>query len=526
MTLNETERSSSEVVGTKVLRKCLTALVVSAAVVQVCAYASSILIEGRQQHEEVIPQDEDEAIGSVIYGIARRVLVNIKESNSDYDEIHRPLHPIETRDLYGFFFATLGLMVAAGGGIGGGGMLVPIYILVLGFSTKYAIPLSNVTVFGGAMANTILNWNKRHPLADRPLIDWDLILVMEPLTISGALMGAFINKLLSEKYLIICLVLLLSFTGFNTLKKARKMYKKESILIKELEANSNEKESELTKLARKEEHGNDEESEGSLLDNMESSEYGPMDEVIDDDLQKILDEERSMPFSKIKALVLMFIVVLFINLMKGGGSLPSPLGITCGSTSFWLSNIIILVWIGLVSVFARNVLVTQYHKKQEVNFKYVEGDIKWDERATVVYPFVCMFAGFFAGMFGIGGGIVKGPLMLEMGVHPAVSSACSACMILFTSFTATTSFIVFGLLVKEYAYICFSIGFLATIVGQLGLNHVMKLLGNRSSFIAFSIGAVVLLSAFLMTIQYIVSVAEGHESQPGGICGGSGASAH
>lgn len=99
-------------------------------------------------------------------------------------------------------------------------------------------------------------------------------------------------------------------------------------------------------------------------------------------------------------------------------------------------------------------------------------------------------------------------------------------MILFTSFSATTSFVVFGLLVEEYAYICFTIGFLATLIGQIGLNHLMKLLGNRNSFIAYSIGAVVILSAFLMTVQYMVSVAEGKESEPGGICGNSGGGGH
>lgn len=78
--------------------------------------------------------------------------------------------------------AACGLMIAAAGGIGGGGILVPIYILVLRFSPKYAVPLSNITIFGGAITNTFLNMKKRHPLADRPLVDWDLILVMEPLT--------------------------------------------------------------------------------------------------------------------------------------------------------------------------------------------------------------------------------------------------------------------------------------------------------------------------------------------------------
>lgn len=123
-------------------------------------------------------------------------------------------------------------------------------------------------------------------------------------------------------------------------------------------------------------------------------------------------------------------------------------------------------------------------------------------------------------MFGVGGGIVKGPLMLAMGVHPAVGSASSACMILFTSFTATTSYIVFGLLVPDYAVVCGLLGFVATVAGQLGLGYMMKKAkAQRNSYIAFSIGLVVLLSAFLMTIQSLLSMAAGEKHHSGGICG-------
>jgi len=137
-----------------------------------------------------------------------------------------------------------------------------------------------------------------------------------------------------------------------------------------------------------------------------------------------------------------------------------------------------------------------------------------------VYPVICTAAGFFAGMFGVGGGIVKGPLMLAMGVHPKVSSASSACMILFTSFTATTSFVVFGLLDMDYAAICLSLGFVATLVGQIGLFYLMEKF-QRNSYIAFSIGGIVLLSAFLMTIQSLISMADaGGPRDPAGLCAG------
>ena len=54
-----------------------------------------------------------------------------------YVEEHASLFPLTTADRLGFSLAIVGLMVAAGGGIGGGGILVPIYILVMGFSPKH-----------------------------------------------------------------------------------------------------------------------------------------------------------------------------------------------------------------------------------------------------------------------------------------------------------------------------------------------------------------------------------------------------
>lgn len=124
------------------------------------------------------------------------------------------------RDIGGFILAALGLLVAAGGGIGGGGILVPIYTLIIDFDSKFAIPLANISVFGGAIANVLLNSTKRHPAADRPLIDWNLILVMEPLTIAGALIGAILNKVLPGDVLVIMLVIVLSITADRTLKKS------------------------------------------------------------------------------------------------------------------------------------------------------------------------------------------------------------------------------------------------------------------------------------------------------------------
>ena len=63
-----------------------------------------------------------------------------------------------------------------------------------GFKTETAVALSNITIVGGAISNFCFNVGRRHEYFDKPLIDWELILVMEPTTILGALIGGYLNK--------------------------------------------------------------------------------------------------------------------------------------------------------------------------------------------------------------------------------------------------------------------------------------------------------------------------------------------
>jgi hypothetical protein len=102
----------------------------------------------------------------------------------------------------------------------------------------------------------------------------------------------------------------------------------------------------------------------------------------------------------VNILVGLFVVVLAINLLKGGGAFPSPIGIVCGSQNFWIANAIMLGWIILISIYCRTYLVKRFELKQKVGYKYIEGDIQWDSRSTIIYPCICCLAGFFAGMFG------------------------------------------------------------------------------------------------------------------------------
>jgi uncharacterized membrane protein YfcA len=426
---------------------------------------------------------------------------------------HKDLFPMDSSDIWGTIFVGLGLLVAASGGVGGGGILVPLLIGVYGFHPKYAIPLSNFTIVGSSITNMIMNLVKRHPDADRPLVDWDLIVVMEPLTMAGAIVGAFIGKLLPDIILVTSLVALLAYTTHGTLQKAFSQYAKETKELenasKSLLAQANDKEIEMVEEA---------ESQG-LLANEDNEELETKNDEKDlsslslneRKLREILEAEKSTPIFEVQVMSAMIGIVITLNLVKGGGhKFPSPIGIVCGSNTYWMVTLATFVMIVGVSLWMRERLIAKWRLKAEVGYKYIKGDIEWTERNTIVFPCICFFAGFFAGMFGIGGGIVKGPLMLQMGVHPLVAAGTVAVMIMFTSLAATTMFMAFGTLTFDYGIFLFIIGLICTSVGQYGVSYLVDKY-KRYSFISFSIGAVVAISTVLMTVQSIMTFVDNQE---------------
>jgi uncharacterized membrane protein YfcA len=445
---------------------------------------------------------------------------------------HKDLFPLNSSDYIGTTLCIVGLMIAASGGIGGGGILVPLLILVFGFSPKLAIPLSNFTILGSSLTNFIMNLQKRHPDVDRPLVDWDLIMIMEPLTVAGAVCGTFLAKTLPDWILTLMLVVLLALTSHRTLTKGISQYKKEtkakeeekrSVLSKTIEEDQENDESEslLGSSTQSKEISSapSEQQKGTLeIDTETGSSSGPseamkMMNADTQELNELIEAERHTPMDKALILTVMFVVIIILNLIKGGGAaFPSPIGIECGSNTYWMVTYSIFFWVFGIALWMRSELIKKWKTKKRLRYKYAPGDVEWNERNTLVYPFFCIFAGFCAGMFGIGGGVVKGPLMLEMGVHPMVASATVAVMIMMTAIAATTSFIAFGSLTYDYGWFLFFWGLLATAVGQLGVGYLVEKY-KRVSLISLSIGAVVALSTLLMGLQSVLSLLSPPEEQ-------------
>ena len=99
-------------------------------------------------------------------------------------------------NLRGYLVLYLSCTLASSAGLGGGGLNVPIFLVLFNYEYKAAVICSLFSVLGNHLAQTSLNWNKSHPnMKSRSLIYWEVILIVLPAQLAGSNIGKLISLL-------------------------------------------------------------------------------------------------------------------------------------------------------------------------------------------------------------------------------------------------------------------------------------------------------------------------------------------
>ena len=132
------------------------------------------------------------------------------------------------------------------------------------------------------------------------------------------------------------------------------------------------------------------------------------------------------------------------------------------------------------------------------------GDIKWTRNATLLMVPAAVGAGVAAGLLGIGGGMILGPLFVALNFQPQVGTATTGFMILFTAFGGTVKYVAVGRLPWQYLLWFGGIGIAG---GQTGQRVVKKLLAKtgRPSLVVFILGSIIALAVTIMTASGIIN---------------------
>jgi uncharacterized membrane protein YfcA len=316
---------------------------------------------------------------------------------------------------------------------------------------------------------------RRHPQANRPLIDYNTCMMLEPVLLLGTILGVFFNAVAPGWLITILLVMTLTWTTWRTSIKAKQTYDKE-----EAAAENAERQSLLPAGSKS--------SEVRHSSFMAPASFPP-------ELRDIMERESRVNWTSIGVLVSSWIVIAVFSILKGGEGGPGI--VPCGTFYYWclvlapLPIVVGTVWhIG-------NQLAAQHELKVKHGFEFADGDILWTRRNVRVYPLYCISAGFCAGALGIAAGTILGPVLLELGMLPLSGTVSSGFMVIFTASSTTFQFLVMGQLQVDYAAFFCGIGLLGGAIGNTIVTYFVKKY-NKTWFVVAILSVVLAASTVLM----------------------------
>ena len=137
---------------------------------------------------------------------------------------------MEDKIIYGSVVLLFAVSLAAAGGIGGGGLNLPVLLVIFEYGVKRSVTLSLCAVVGSTLAQTLINSNARHPLKhQRPLIYYDCVWVLLPAQICGSIIGGKLREMLPDVMIASISMSVLCFACYKTVLRMKKSLAEERL---------------------------------------------------------------------------------------------------------------------------------------------------------------------------------------------------------------------------------------------------------------------------------------------------------
>ncbi|XP_076908539.1 sulfite exporter TauE/SafE family protein 3-like [Bidens hawaiensis] len=371
------------------------------------------------------------------------------------------------QSVVGSFIGFCGAAFGSVGGVGGGGIFVPMLTLIIGFDAKSATAISKCMIMGAATSTVYYNLKLRHPTLDMPIIDYDLALLIQPMLMLGISIGVAFNVIFADWMVTILLIILFIVISTKAFCKGVETWKEETI-----------KKTEAAKLL--------ESNDGAEAEYMIHS-RGPSNGSTSTTYPKRTLNTEVTVYENVcwKELgLLVFVWISFLGLQIGKNYTS-----TC-STWYWVLNLSqIPISFGISGYEA----ICLYKGTRTISSI---GDSASNLRIgqLVLYCFCGVVAGLVGGLLGLGGGFIMGPLFLELGVPPQVSSATATFAMTFSSSMSVVEYYLLKRFPVLYAAYFLLVATIAAFIGQHVIKQLTMRLG-RDSLIIFILASTILISA-------------------------------
>ncbi|KAE8702509.1 embryonic protein DC-8-like [Hibiscus syriacus] len=336
----------------------------------------------------------------------------------------------------------LGSACGTVGGVGGGGIFVPMLTLIVGFDTKSAAAISKCMIMGASASSVWYNLRVPHPAKEVPIIDYDLALLFQPTLMLGITVGVALSVVFPYWLITVLIIILFIGTSSRSFYRAIEMWKEETLL-----------KNELTKAQGTVNSG------GELL--------------IDTEYEPLIPKEEKSELND---------------------------AVPC-STLYWALFCLQFPVSVLVFGYEAIKLYRDYKKRMSTGDTETicEASIQWSPLNIAFCALCGILGGTVGGLLGSGGGFILGPLLLEIGVIPQVASATATFVMLFSSSLSVVEFYLLKRFPIPYALYLMGVSILAGFWGQYFVRKLIAIL-RRASLIVFILSGVIFASALTMGV--------------------------
>ncbi|XP_004302905.1 PREDICTED: uncharacterized protein LOC101293605 [Fragaria vesca subsp. vesca] len=370
--------------------------------------------------------------------------------------------------MVGTVIGFLGSAFGSVGGVGGGGFFVPMLTLIIGFDQKSSTAISKCMITGGAAATVLYNLRKRHPTLELPLIDYDLALLFQPMLVLGISIGVSLNVVLAEWMITILLIIILLGLSTKSFFKGVETWKKETKTKKILLDASKCLES---KDVEDRHSPSGESNDPTQTKQVKRREVSILENVC---------------WKQLGIIATVWVIILGLQIAKNY--------VTKCSVAYWSLN---LLQIPVTVAVTSYEVIKLSQGKRILASKGSEIGEKWSVYKLVSYCSCGLIAGLVGGLLGLGGGFIMGPLFLEMGIPPQVSSATSTFIMAFSSSMSVVEYYLLNRFPVPYALYFAGVATVSAIIGQHVIGKVIKALG-RASLIIFILAFTIFVSTLTL----------------------------
>jgi len=191
--------------------------------------------------------------------------------------------------------------------------------------------------------------------------------------------------------------------------------------------------------------------------------------------------------------------------MRGSKKSRSIINIDTCSVVGWLLVVIYVVICSVCTFLGIRTVNAEQSLKKKVGRGLIKSDVKFERSVVTKLVIFALLGGWVSGALGLGGGAIFNPLLLSLGVPPAVASSTGMYMIMFSTAGSSITYIVFGTLNVPFGLWIGVWCAIASLIGLYILNKVVKKF-DRQSPIVFLLTFVLGLSALLVPVFAVISL--------------------